>query len=920
VSFHFSKERKINRLRDIVIAANLEFSENTQNDETTNFYVKIPLAWDIQKNLDWLATDTYTQAKANALLAEFEGWDTKRRKETLVYFTTVKSCADQVLALACIAGRRAHYTTEVRDEPRQPMHSVYIQDGYGRLGGDNITTTRIPYKGKVHCVEVPSGMILVEYQGTPAVCGNTRRGSYAAYLDISHPEIEEFITIRKPTGGDQNRKTTNLHNAVNITDEFMQAVAAGDLFSLRSPKTDDVIKTVRARDLWRLLIETRMQTGEPYMVFIDTINRALPEAQKKLGLKVKQSNLCVAPYTNILTQDGYVPIAALQDRTVSVWNGSEFSFVTIKKTSDKAELVRVWFEDGDYIDCTPDHVFYLADGTKVRAGGLKNGAVLESHASGLHDPIRNSGSTTPSQDRLAVAYTAGWATFAGFEDEARLSIHVPENTDPAILKTLLTPSLDSVFDYGTLIRYEPKTIPSGRVPFEWSIDERRQWLMGAFDAVGDWMEGEPGEDESEWLCLGSVDPDMIREIRLMALEIGIQPRVRLTDTVNALMLDEKNASALYHGTGPTPLQPVVVADVHPLPFQMPTYCATEPKRGRLCFNGYVTGNCTEITLPTGRDSFDRMRTAVCCLSSVNAEKFDDWKDDSMFIIDLMRMLDNALEAFMDKAPTSLVNAVYSAMRERSVGLGLLGFQAYLQSKMVSMESREARAINLELFSHLKREADAASLTLGAERGEAPDMVGTGERFAHKLAVAPNASSSILCGGTSPSIEPHRANAYLHKTLSGSFPVRNPFLVKMLDGLGMNNDATWQSIVASEGSVQHLDIPQDVREVFKTGTELDQMAIVRLAADRAPLICQAQSVNLFFEHDSDAAAITEAHFRAWEWGVKSLYYLRSTTPKRAENTNTKVERIVMGTGGPEGASEASSPFVPTTDEECLSCQG
>lgn len=737
--------------------------------------------------------------------------------------------------------------------------------------------------------------------------GGTRRGSYASYLDITHPEIEEFITIRKTTGGDQNRKTLNLHNGVNITDAFMIAVRDDAGFNLTSPKTGDVVKTVRARDLWRLLIETRMQTGEPYMVFIDTMNRALPEAQKKIGLKVHQSNLCVAPYTQILTQTGYQAIGELADKTVSVWNGAEFTPVTVRRTSESAELVRVWFDDGDYLDCTPEHKFYLANGYKRSAGALMDGDELEYAWLPSVNTDRDLVLDADHKRATALAYTAGWATFGGFETNNRLTVYAPPDTSDDNLKPLLTASVDSEMDSegGMTIRFEPKSIPAGSAPHHFSTSESLAWFQGVFAVAGSSL---PDENEDLWWVVGSTDCDLIRDMRLLALGLGLHPRIRMTDTMHVFMLSPFDYAYLQKSWEVAIERPVKVVDVQPLPFRLETYCATEPKRGRLTLNGYVTGNCTEITLPTGRDVYGNMRTAVCCLSSVNLEKFEEWKDDTQFLEDMFRMLDNALSTFIDNAPPALGNAAYSAMRERSVGLGTLGFQAYLQSKGLAMDTDEASAINKAIFSYLRTEANRISLKLGEERGEAPDMQGTGERFAHKLAIAPNASSSILCGGTSPSIEPHRANAYLHKTLSGSFPVRNPYLVKALQVAGLDDERTWQSILAYEGSVQHLDLPEQVKNVFKTAPELDQMVLVRLAAERASYICQAQSLNLFFVHDASAAEITLAHYKAWELGVKSLYYLRSTTPKRAENTNTKVERIQM------------SPDAVQSDEGCISCEG
>lgn len=731
--------------------------------------------------------------------------------------------------------------------------------------------------------------------------GGTRRGSYAAYLDISHPEIEEFITMRKPTGGDQNRKATNLHNAVNITDDFMAAVRDNTDYHLKSPKDGSIRKTVKARDLWRLLIETRMQTGEPYMVFIDTINRSLPEAQKKLGLKVKQSNLCVTGYTNILTDKGYIPIAALEDQTVNAWNGAEFSEVVIRKTAEKAEIMRVHFEDGDHIDCTPKHKFYLEDGSCALATDLAPGMILERATVPLPSICHNK-----HLKSLDHAFTAGWATFAGIEDRNRLTISLPLSVSDEVKIKILGVSVDSeMHDTGYLIRFETQSIPSGFVPFHWNEQERMSWLLGAFQAAGEKVE--QGKFIG-YTAILSTDEDLIREMRLLALSCGVNPVIRIGSTTHTIMLSPACLGLLWHFDNSPEEPDSVVLSIRPVAYKADTFCATEPKAGRLCFNGYITGNCTEITLPTGIDHNDKMRTAVCCLSSVNGEKFDEWADHPQFLEDLFRMLDNALQSFIDKAPPSLANAVYSASQERSVGLGLLGFQAYLQAHGIALESPQAREINVGMFTHLRKEANRISLKLGLERGEAPDMAGTGERFAHKLAIAPNASSSILCGGTSPSIEPHRANAYLHKTLSGSFPVKNKFLIEALKGLKLDTDETWRSIIATEGSVQHLDIPQEVKDVFKTATELDQMVLVDLAADRAGFICQAQSLNLFFESGSEAGVLTNVHFAAWAKGVKSLYYCRSTTPKRAENTNDKVARIVM------------EELTPVEDAVCVACEG
>jgi ribonucleoside-diphosphate reductase alpha chain len=441
--------------------------------------------------------------------------------------------------------------------------------------------------------------------------GSLRRGSAAVYIDIHHPEIEEFLEIRKPSG-DFNRKSLNLHHGISITDEFMHAVRDGGSFSLLSPKSGEAVKEVDARTLWQKILEIRLQTGEPYLIFEGAVNRAMPQHQKDLGLKVRQSNLC-----------------------------------------------------------------------------------------------------------------------------------------------------------------------------------------------------------------------------------------------------------------------------------------------------------SEIMLHTGKDHLGKERTAVCCLSSVNAETFLEWRDEPRFVEDVMRFLDNVLQDFIERAPEPAAAAVYAATRERSVGLGLMGFHSFLQAQGVPFESALAKSWNMRLFKHLRREADKASVTLAEEKGACPDAAERGvmERFSHKLAIAPTASISIICGGTSAGIEPIPANIYSHKTLSGTFAVKNPYLEQLLEEKGLNTTATWDSILEHEGSVQHLaGLTQDEKDIFKTAFELDQRWVIELAADRTPQICQSQSVNIFLPGDVDKWDLHMLHYQAWERGCKSLYYLRSKSVQRAAHA------------GSDEAAPREVMDTPQTDyEECLACQ-
>ena len=440
--------------------------------------------------------------------------------------------------------------------------------------------------------------------------GSLRRGSAACYIDVHHPEIEEFLEIRKASG-DFNRKSLNLHHGINITDDFMEAVKNDEDYGLISPKSGEVIRTINARKLWQKILELRMQTGEPYLLFTDTVNNAMPAHQRKLGLKVTQSNLC-----------------------------------------------------------------------------------------------------------------------------------------------------------------------------------------------------------------------------------------------------------------------------------------------------------SEITLPTGVDHVGQDRTAVCCLSSVNAEKYLEWSKDETFLEDIFRFLDNVLEDFIERAPPEMARAVYSAKRERSVGLGLMGFHSFLQTMNVPMESAMSKVWNEKMFKHIRQGADAASVKLAKERGPCEDArdVGMMARFSHKMAVAPTASISIICGGTSAGIEPIPANVYTHKTLSGSFTVKNPQLEKLLETKGKNTDAVWVSILEHEGSVQHLDcLDEHEKSVFKTAFEIDQRWIIELAADRTPYICQSQSLNLFLPGDIAKWDLHMLHWTAWEKGLKSLYYCRSKSVQRAAFAGSE-------------KAEVSQMETPNTDyDECLACQ-
>ncbi|MDB2580234.1 ribonucleoside-diphosphate reductase subunit alpha [Candidatus Pelagibacter bacterium] len=449
--------------------------------------------------------------------------------------------------------------------------------------------------------------------------GSLRRGSAACYLPVDHPEIEEFIEMRRPTGGDPNRKSLNLHHGVLLSDAFMRAVETDEQWALKSPADGTVQQTISARNLWIRLLTARIETGEPYIIYIDTVNRLIPQHHKLANLTVKTSNLC-----------------------------------------------------------------------------------------------------------------------------------------------------------------------------------------------------------------------------------------------------------------------------------------------------------SEITLPTGIDKDGRDRTAVCCLSSLNLEKYDEWKDDPDMISDVMRFLDNVLTDFIKKAPDQFKDAKYSAERERSVGLGVMGFHSFLQKNRIPLESVMAKSWNKKIFKQIDQQVNKASKDLAEERGACPDAAEYGyqERFSNKTAIAPTASISIICGGASPGVEPVAANSYTHKTLSGSFNVRNRYLEEILESHGKNDDETWSTITTNQGSVSHLDFLTDLeKDVFKTAFELNQQWIIELSGDRTPYISQAQSVNLFLPADVHKRELHKIHFDAWKKGLKSLYYCRSKSIQRAENINDAKSTDVLANVYKNKATKTEEPEY----EECLSCQ-
>jgi ribonucleotide reductase alpha subunit len=789
----------------------------------------------------------------------------------------------------------------------------------------------------------------------------TRRAAYAAYLSVSHPEIMEFINMRKPTGGAVERKALNIHNAVSVPDSFMEKLfVKDDRWELKDPHTGVVTDIVSARELWSKLLMLRIETGEPYFFFIDNANKALPEEQKRLGLRINTSNLCVAPETKILTKEyGYVPIVGVADTEVHVWNGEEWSLVTPRKTGESKELIRVTFNNGITIDCTSEHKFYVQKNywqppVQVAAKDLKPEDKLQKFSLPKEYP--------DCEHTSAIDwYSQGFYAGDGNEDYNFSWIYAP--------KAMCIPRLKGkISDDATYNRYRWSYSPPINkfyVPTGFYASVIMEWLSGLFDADGCVIQSTNGVN----IQLASVNYSFLKEIHLLMQELGVYTSLSHRREAGVFELPKNDGSGengeyncsevwLLNFNGPAVVRLLelglncsrLILDKNRMPNRdacrfikvqsvertgriSDTYCATEPKRGRLMFNGVLTGNCNEIYLPT-----DEQRTAVCCLSSVNLAKFDEWRNTSM-VYDLIKMLDNVIDAFIQaphlkpSARHAIRKALYSASRERSLGLGAMGFHSYLQNKLIPFESEEASRINVEMFSYIREQAEDATYDIAVSKGSCPDYIeGKGmqwRRNMHLIAVAPNASSSILCGNVSPSIEPFSAVSFSQKTENGTHIFKNPRFLQLLQEKGLSDDdikTVWRSVGAKKGSVQHLDILTDEeKSVFKTAFELDQMWVIRHAADRQKYIDQGQSVNLFFINPVDVSYLHNTHYEAWKRGLKGLYYCRNKIESSIEDIGQKIERQHLLTEDKTSATNEvkQTKFKTTTptgfEIECVGCE-
>lgn len=768
-----------------------------------------------------------------------------------------------------------------------------------------------------------------------------RRGAIAYYMDVDHPDTIEHIKFRTP-GGDSKRRSDNrqqFHTGVNLTDEFIQAVLEDKTYDLKCPHSGKIFETHRARHVFETMIETRAFTGEPFMLKVDLANRRMPETQQKMGLKIRGSNLCARGDTLILTDKGHVPIESVVGQKVNVWNGDQFSAVDILQTSERAELVKVTTNTGQFLECTPFHKFYVVTNytggyVEKRAHELRPGDKLVKF-----DALP----VIEGDEVMGLAYQNGFFSGDGCEvmlGDKFLGNRVYLYGEKRLLSDHFRPYArawgiqeDQDREYGYLDELLPKfTVPNTN----YSIASRISWLEGLCDSDGTIARCE-GKVISTTLQIASSEVGFLEEVLLMLQTLGVTSKVATMKEAGIQMMPKNDGSGelapyecrkcqrlLISGAGILALKKlgftpkrlrledrepqrsaerfVKIVSVVNEGVVDKTYCFTEPLRGRGTFNGLLTGQCSEIVLPT-----DEQRTFVCCLSSLNLERFEDWKDTNI-VQDLIRFLDNVLESFIINAPTTLAKAKYSAERERALGLGTFGWHSLLQSKNIAFESGgfgSATQLNHQVFGLIKERCDEASKQLAVERGEAPDMMGTGYRNSRRTAIAPNANSADIAG-TSASIEPLYRNVFLKETRAGMVTLKNRYLEAKLETLGINTKKTWDDIQNHEGSVQHLkELTDHDKLVFKTAIEMDQHWLIEQANQRGRYICQAQSLNLYFAADADWDYVLSVHFKFLiSRYILTLYYYRTEREAKVDIVKNIERTALVDWNGPE----------------CVACQG
>ena len=719
-----------------------------------------------------------------------------------------------------------------------------------------------------------------------------RRGAFAAYLDIDHPEIEEFLKVK-----DKGHSLQTINTAVSVSDEWMKQMKDGDK---------------EKRELWAKVLKSRREKGIPYIFFSDTANRNKPQIYKDTNSIINSSNLCVSPNTNILTSGGYKLIGELEDEEVEVWNGEEWSNVFVRKTGENQKLLRVRTKDGYELDCTEYHKFYVQRGYE-RGTGKNKLEILEIRAKDLKPGDKLIKFELPiiqGNKTLTHAYDNGFYSGDGCLTSQGQRIYLYHGKQKLIEYFSSVTSWRSEDNQNRTIGHtrllkDKFFVPSG----DYTIESRLKWLSGLLDSDGTVT----NNNGSQSLQIASVEKEFLKEIQLMLQTLGCDSKVTIMRDEGSYKLPKNDGSnelgdfnckeacrLLINGNSLFKLtqlglecnrlewntrkpnrecsQFIKIEAVEELPDLSDTFCFTEPKRKMGMFNGILTGNCSEIFLPTSE-----MESFVCCLMSMNLSTYDEWKNTDAVRLAVM-ILDAVMSEFIKKTKNLpyMQRAHNFAVRHRALGLGVLGWHSLLQQKMIPFESFEAQQLNTSIFKYLKEKSYEASIELGEKYGYAPIFEGvettdTKRRNTTLMAIAPTTSSSSILGQVSPSIEPYASNYFVAGLAKGSFSRKNTELEKLLESKGKNTEDVWKNIIQNQGSVQQLDfLSENEKKVFKTFQEISPLAIIQQAAARQSFIDQGQSVNLKIPSSMGIKDINTIHMEAWELGLKSLYYQRGTS--------------------------------------------
>ena len=947
--FHFSKERKIARL--INILENLEWKYKTYETKDNTKEIHVTFPYKPSKSLkDSFNLGSLSKNKAREILEEVREWDGTQTEEkgSMTYYSTSEENCDFVQSVSCLAGWKSLKRSKTnREGNRKDLYTVHLVPDSPRIGLRDVKKERVHYKGKVYCVTVPSHKLVVRRSGSPLVCGNSRRGAVAVYMNARQDGIEEFLNSKELLSGDVREKL-DCNIGVLLDDEFMTQLKSKDPFTVK---------------IFSKILELRLKFGSPYIQFIDNCHRQDPWLYKRLGMKTGVSNICLTGDTRVLTNKGLFPIKDLVGKEVTIHDGENWVKNSNFRSYGMGDIIEITLSGGHKIKMTPEHRmwsqkgYYNRSADKYRikkAKDLEVGEWLKS----IEDLEYH------GENRLSGSYFKGFLLGDGSCIKNRsgeyripvLNLYQPKfECEDALLNSILELEEDQNLHHSTtkdlyfseksnlnkyvgvlgdqtrkslkgITKYRSEILPwvtSFRegLPCEflsWTKESKYSFICGLLDADGTVSKGNN-------IQIANINRKLLSDIQNLLSSLGIASslkKMNRTSDISDKDIFRLNighiGSKKIHNSGylrrlkidvnkkePRRQNPNwrKIVDIKYIENKEEVFCTTVPTTESFVLEGNLLSlNCTEIYQYQDKD-----HTYICTLSSLNADTYDEWKNyeftDGWTVPFLGTVfLDAVNEDFIQRgAPIEgLENAVRTAVKGRPIGLGLLGLHSYYMSKNVPWESPEAYAYNIEISKYLDEESLKASKFLAQELGEPEWLEGTGIRNIVRLAYAPTTTNSLLCNAGSPGIEPVFSMYYSVAGSKGSFVRKNKYLEKLLEEKGKNNGHVWASIRKNKGSVQHLPfLTPHEKEVFKHAFEINQESIIEQASDRQKYIDQGQSLNLFINSDEDYQKIVNIHLLAYTKNLKSVYYLRSDS----------VLQNQVGKDEPEFAYIKSRPDCP-----------